>query len=219
MPAPVLPPIGNDWRDWGRQLTLYLRRTLSRLQFKNADDIPADNGIILWDEQNGYPVVSKDDEFRQIVLADGYASFFLASNFTFASADTEYVITYDAPTYYKGINRGSPASRIVFSEGGKFLLAFTAQIYSTNSSFITFYFFPKINGVVTNSGSSLRAALSANGETTVVARSTIFEMNAGDYLEVACACSSTDGRLNAFAATAFAPETPSTTLTITRISA
>ena len=85
MPAPVLQPIGNDWRDWGRQLTLYLRRTLSILQFKNADDIPADNGIILWDEENGYPVVSKNNEFRQIVLADGYASFTKAASVAFAS--------------------------------------------------------------------------------------------------------------------------------------
>jgi hypothetical protein len=202
MPAPVLPPIGNDWRDWGRQLTLYLRRTLSILQFKNADDIPADNGIILWDEENGYPVVSKNNEFRQIVLADGYAS----------------VITYDTPIYIDGISQGTPTSRIVFEEGGNYLLSFTAQIYSTNASTVDFYFFPKINGTEVT-GSTIKANLHGNGETTVVSRSAIFSVNADDYLEVACACSSTDGSLNAFAATAFAPATPSTTLAITRISA
>ena len=218
MPAPVLPPIGNDWRDWGRQLTLYLRRTLSTLQFKNAGDIPADNGIILWDEQNGYPVVSKDNEFRQIVLADGYASFTKSASVAFASADTEQVITYDTPTYADGISLGTPSSRIVFEEGGKYLLAFTAQIYSTNASTVDFYFFPKINGSAVT-GSTIKSNLHGNDETTVVSRSAIFSMNANDYLEVACACSSTDGSLNAFSATAFAPATPSTTLAITRISA
>lgn len=218
MPAPVLPPIGNDWRDWGRQLTLYLRRTLSTLQFKNAGDIPADNGIILWDEQNGYPVVSKNNEFRQIVLADGYASFTKSASVAFASADTEQVITYDTPTYADGISLGTPSSRIVFGEGGKYLLAFTAQIYSTNASTVDFYFFPKINGSAVT-GSTIKANLHGNDETTVVSRSAIFSMNANDYLEVACACSSTDGSLNAFSATAFAPATPSTTLAITRISA
>jgi hypothetical protein len=218
MPAPVLPPIGNDWQDWGRQLTLYLRRTLSRLQFKNADDIPADNGIILWDEQNGYPVVSKDNEFRQIVLADGYASFTKADSVAFAIANTEQVITYDTPVYIDGITQGTPTSRIVFEEGGNYLLSFTAQIYSTNSSTVDFYFFPKINGTAVT-GSTIKANLHGNGETTVVSRSAIFSVSADDYLEVACACSSTDGSLNAFSATAFATATPSTTLAITRISA
>jgi hypothetical protein len=218
MPAPVLPPIGNDWRDWGRQLTLYLRRTLSRLQFKNADDIPADNGIILWDEENGYPVVSKDNEFRQIVLADGYASFTKADSVAFAIADTEQVITYDTPVYIDGITQGTPTSRIVFEEGGNYLLSFTAQIYSTSASTVHFYFWPKINNVV-SAGNTIKANLHGNSETIVVSRSSIFTVNANDYLEVACACSSTDGSLNAFSATAFAPATPSTTLAITRISA
>jgi hypothetical protein len=35
--------------------------------------VATENGIILYDNVNGYPVVSKDGEFRQIVLADGYA--------------------------------------------------------------------------------------------------------------------------------------------------
>jgi hypothetical protein len=146
-----------------------------------------------------------------------YASFTKATSVAFASADTEQVITYDTPTYADGITQGTPSSRIVFEGSGKYLLVFTAQIYSTNSSTIDFYFFPKINGTVVE-GSTIKANLHGNGETTVVSRSAIFSFNADDYLEVACACSSTDGSLNAFAATAFAPATPSTTLAITRIS-
>lgn len=146
-----------------------------------------------------------------------YASFAKSASVAFASADTEQVITYDAPTYVDGISQGTPTSRIVFEESGDYLLSFTAQIYNTNASTIDFYFFPKINGTAVT-GSSIRASLSANGETTVVSRSIIFSFNADDYVEVACACSSTDGSLNAFAATAFAPATPSTTLAITRVS-
>jgi len=146
-----------------------------------------------------------------------YAAFTRVTSVPFASADTEQVITYDAPTHNYDIDRGTPTSRIVFEQSGEYLLAFTAQIYSTNSSTIDFYFFPKINGTVVE-GSTIKANLHGNGETTVVSRSTIFSFNADDYLEVACACSSTDGSLNAFAATAFAPATPSTTLAITRVS-
>ena len=71
MPAPILPPIGPDLRQWGRQLSLYLQQNLAKLGFKTATDNPSENGVILWDEVNGYPVVSKNGEFRQIVLEDG----------------------------------------------------------------------------------------------------------------------------------------------------
>lgn len=217
MSTPVLPTIADDWKIWGRQLTAYLRRNLVKLQWKSTGETPHENGIILWDEVNGYPVVSKGNEFRQIVLADGYASFTKADSVAFAIADTEQVITYDTPVYIDGITQGTPTSRIVFEEGGNYLLSFTAQIYSTNSSTVDFYFFPKINGTAVT-GSTIKANLHGNGETTVVSRSAIFSVSADDYLEVACACSSTDGSLNAFSATAFSPATPSTTLSITRIS-
>ena len=71
MPAPMLPPIGPDFLQWGRQLSLYLQQNLAKLGFKTATDNPSENGVILWDEVNGYPVVSKNGEFRQIVLEDG----------------------------------------------------------------------------------------------------------------------------------------------------
>ena len=72
MPAPILPPIGPDLRQWGRQLSLYLQQNLAKLGFKTATDNPSENGVILWDEVNGYPVVSKNGEFRQIVLEDSH---------------------------------------------------------------------------------------------------------------------------------------------------
>ena len=72
MPAPMLPPIGPDFLQWGRQLSLYLQQNLAKLGFKTATDNPSENGVILWDEVNGYPVVSKNGEWvRQVVLEDG----------------------------------------------------------------------------------------------------------------------------------------------------
>ena len=68
MPIPTLPVIGASLDQWGRQLTQYLSLNLSKLGFKTADDNPSDNGIILWDEVNVYPVVSKNNAFVQIIL-------------------------------------------------------------------------------------------------------------------------------------------------------
>jgi hypothetical protein len=218
MAAPVLPPIGDNVKAWGNNLTAYLRRQLPRLYFKTPDDNPSENGITLWDDVNGYPVVSKDGEFRQIVLADGYAFLGQDADITAAATNTAYAITYDTPPMANGITLGTPASRIVFEEGGTYLLSFSAQITSTSSSTVAFRFWPRINGVDI-SGSTMVANLHQNDATTVISRTAVFQVSAGDYLEAMWATDSASGYLHATAATAYAPAAPSTSLSITRIRA
>ena len=50
-----------------------MTRVRSQLATFVTGDKVTEDGILLWDRE-GYPVVSKGGEFRQIVLADGYAS-------------------------------------------------------------------------------------------------------------------------------------------------
>jgi hypothetical protein len=218
MVAPVLPPIGENLKAWGRDLTTYLQRQLPRLYFKSPDDNASENGVLLWDEVSGYPVISKDGEFRQIVLADGYAFLGQDADVTAAATNTAYAITYDTPPMANGISLGSPTSRIVFEEGGTYLLAFSAQITSTSGSTVAFRFWPRINGVDI-AGSTMVANLHQNNSTTVISRTAVFQVSAGDYLEAMWATDSTSGYLHATAATAYAPAAPSTSLSITRIRA
>ena len=215
MPAPVLPPLGPDWAQWGRQLTSYLQRQLPRLYMKTSDDNPSENGVILWDDVNGYPVVSKNNEFRQVVLSDGYANFILTSDVTPAAANTAYKLTYDAPVGNSGITQGTPASRIVFEEAGEYVLAFSAQISSTSSSTVHFYFWPSINGTDA-ANSAMTTALHRNNATLVISRTQIFNVSAGDYLEVNYMIDSTNGFLNYTAASFPVPALPASTLSITR---
>lgn len=63
-------PLGQDWTTWARRLTPYLKSISESLRFKRSDSRPAQNGILLWDEANGYPVVSKAGEFVPLVLED-----------------------------------------------------------------------------------------------------------------------------------------------------
>ena len=66
---PVTPPIlGNDVRQWGRQLNLFLTSNLGKLFFKTSDDNPSENGIFLWDDEKNYPVVSAQNAFKQIAM-------------------------------------------------------------------------------------------------------------------------------------------------------
>jgi len=215
MPAPILPPIGPDLRQWGRQLSLYLQQNLAKLGFKTATDNPSENGVILWDEVNGYPVVSKNGEFRQIVLEDGQYAGGVTTDQTAASANTAYALTYTSSTA-DGITNGTPASRLVFAEAGQYMVSFSAQIASTSSSTVNFWFWPRVNGADV-AGSTMKNALHQNGSVLVVSRSAIFDFATGDYLEAMWAVDSTSGFLDATAATAFAPAAPASTIAITRL--
>lgn len=216
MVAPVLPPIGDNIKVWGNNLTKYLRRQLPRLYFKTADDNPSENGIILWDDENGYPVISKNGEFRQIVLEDGHADFIITSDVTAASANTAYKLTYDAMSHNHGITLGTPASRIVFEEAGQYVLSFSAQVSSSSSSTVHFYFWPSINGTNVDD-SAMAAALHQNNATLVTSRTQVFTLAAGDYVEVNFMVDSTSGFLNYTAAASPRPALPASTLSITRL--
>ena len=215
MAAPVLPPIGDNVKAWGNNLTAYLRRQLPRLYFKTADDNPSENGVILWDDENGYPVVSKDGAFVQIVLEDGQYAGAVTTDQTAASTNTAYALTYTS-SIAEGVTNGTPASRIVFAEAGQYMISFSAQIASTSSSTVNFWFWPRINGVDVT-GSTMKNALHQNGSVLVVSRSAIFDVSANDYLEAMWAVDSTSGFLDATAATAFAPAAPASTIAITRL--
>ncbi len=215
MSAILPPPVGPDWRVWGRQLSTYLGRALSRMQFKVGNPVPAENGILLWDDVAGYPVVSKNGEFRQIILEDGDYAGAISSNVTAAAANTAYALTFTS-SVSNGIANGTPASRIVFSEAGEYLINFSAQIASSTSSSVSFSFWPRKNG--TNvTGSTMVNSLHNNGSTFVTSRSAIFQFAAGDYLEAMWATTDTSGHLNATAATAYAPAAPAATIGITRV--
>lgn len=226
LPVPFFPEPPREYnRDYLSQIVrsfaIYARQLLSPLQLfnKTADASAASDGVVMWDAVGGYPVVSKNDEWRQLIVADGYAQFVRATDVTAALADTPYSITYDAPGFADGVARdGTNPERIVFEEGGVYLLSFTAQISSTSSSTVSFRFWPAING--TNiTGSTILAKLHQNDASTVVSRSALFQVAAGDYLEVKWAVSNTVGTLKAEVATAYAPAAPATTLAVTRIRA
>jgi len=215
MSAILPPPVGPDWKVWGRQLSTYLGRALSRMQFKAGNPVPAENGILLWDDVAGYPVVSKNGEFRQIILEDGNYAGAISSNVTAAAADTAYALTFTS-SVSNGIANGTPASRIVFSEAGEYLINFSAQIASSTSSSVSFRFWPRKNGTDVT-GSTMVNSLHTNGATFVTSRSAIFQFAAGDYLEAMWATTDTSGYLDATAATAYAPAAPAATIGITRV--
>lgn len=220
----TVPVVSPDLRVWAETLRRYLALTRSQLAALTSGTASAgDDGTLLWDRENKYPVVSIDGEWRQLVVANGFAFLTQDNDVTAAASDTGYAIVFDAPPsgYADGISLGASPnqSRIIFEEGGLYYLTFTAQIFSTNSSQADFYFWPKLNGTDVPEGATL-ASTHNNGQTMPITKGAIFSVSAGDYLEAYWATDShTDSYLKAFAATAFAPAAPSVSLSITRIRA
>ena len=214
-----IPPIGQDFRLWGEDLRRFLARFWDNLSFKVDGATPTSNGVLLWDNVNGYPVISKNNEWRQIVLGDGHAIFAQDATITAASADTAYAIQFDTPSLASDIALDpTNTTRIVFSESGLYRISFTAQITSSSGSTLEFRFWPRINGTDIT-GSTMVASLHNNGATIVVSRDSIFQFAANDYLEAMWATTSTSGSLLAHAATAYAPASPSATMAISRVQA
>ena len=211
------PPVGPDFKVWAEKFTAWINKTRSFLTHRRDYDSAAEDGVILWDRENKYPVVSRDGVFTQIILEDGHASFYRTTDVTAAAINTAYAITYDAPTGNVGIDRdATDNSKIVFDEAGEYLVMFSAQISSTSSSTVKFYFWPRLNGTDA-SNNTIIYSLHQNDATVVVSRSAKFDVSAGDELQVMWAVDSTSGFLDASAATAFSPAAPATTLHITRM--
>ena len=208
-------PRDKDWQTWGRRMMSYLSQTRSALVQQTGDESAADDGTLMWDRENLYPVVSKNGAWVQVVLEDGNASGSITVDQTAAVINTAYALTYTLSSS-DGITSGTPASRLVFAEAGEYMVSFSAQISSTSGSTVNFWFWPRVNGTDL-AGSTMKNALHQNGATLVVSRSAILNLSAGDYLETMWAVDSTSGFLDATAATAFAPAAPASTIAITRL--
>lgn len=219
----IIPPYTNDPKTWAENIRRYLARTMDQLAARDPSAAASENGVLLWDRDNKYPVVSLDGEWRQLVVANGFAFLNRESDVTAVASNTAYPIVFDAPAagFSDGITLGASPnqSRIIFEEGGVYFLNFTAQVLSADAAQIDFWFWPRINGVDVPTGAT-RASLHQNTATKPVTKGAVFSVQAGDYLEAYWATDNhTSGTLEAFPATAFSPATPAVSLSLTRIRA
>jgi len=211
------PPTGKDWRQWAERLQDWFGRAADKLTFKRGDETPSDNGILMWDRETDHAVVSLDGVFKPLSYGYNYYGAFLdTTDQTAAAINTAYAITWNTTASSNGISIGTPTSRIVFSQAGRFLIHFTVQLSSASSSAKNVYFWPKVNGTDVP-GSTIKYTIDINNGTRVISRSAVFDVSANDYLEAYWATDDTDVTLESIAATGFAPYSPSVTLMITEV--
>lgn len=214
-----IPTVGPDVGLWANDLRRWLARSWGSLTFKDATASATQDGVMLWDAVNGYPVVSKNNVWRQVVLSDGQYMGQITTDRVATVINTAYALEYSTIVADNGIATDPTfPSRIVFAEGGEYLISFSAQLSAGASNDVTFYFWPKVNG--TNApGSTMVNTMKNNGAQVITSRTAIFDFAPGDYIEAMWAVTSLNGYLHAVPATSFCPAAPATTISITRIRA
>jgi hypothetical protein len=211
----VVPPLSGNITEWAETIRRFLGKALNQLDAKDQYSSASEDGVILYDRVNGYPVVSKNGEWRQIVLEDGHYDGTVSTNQTAASTNTAYTLTF-TQDLSEGIANGTPASRLVVTEAGEYSVTYSMQMASTSAATVTMWFWTRINGTDI-SKSAMENTLHQNGSTLVVTKTAILQLSAGDYIEIMWATDSTSGYLEAVAATSFAPATPSATISMVRL--
>jgi len=215
----IVPPYTPDIQAWAENIRRFLGKALNQLDAKDQYSSASEDGVILYDRVNDYPVVSRNGEFRQIVLEGGHAKFIRTTAQTAAAINTAYSITYEAPTNKYKIDRDATNNeRIVFEETGEYLLNFTAEITASAAADIKFYFWPAKNGTNIDNLAIIKT-IHNNGGVMLASRTYLLELAANDYIEMKWAVDNTNGSLGTTAATSFSPASPSSTLAITRIHA
>ena len=210
------PPklINLNWLQWAQRTSAWLALTRSTLRQRLTGESAADDGVMLWDN-TGYPVVSKNGVYRQIVLADGFGNFSATADIVAASPNTAYSIAFTAFTANGGISlNASDSTRIDFAEAGVYSLSGHLQLKSTSASTKTLYWWVAINGANTNH--SERMSLHNNNGLHILGVSDQLNLAAGDYINVKWATDDVDLFLDGSAATAFAPASEPINLSITR---
>jgi len=210
------PPrlINLNWLQWAQRTSAWLAMTRSILRQRLTGESAADDGVMLWDN-TGYPVVSKDGVYRQIVLADGFGNFSATADIVAASPNTAYSIAFTASTADGGISlNASDNTRIDFAEAGVYSLTGHLQLKSTSASTKTLWWWIAINGANTNH--SERMSLHNNNGLHILGVSDQLNLSAGDYINVKWATDDVTLFLDASAATAFAPASEPINLSITR---
>lgn len=215
----IVPPYTPDIQAWAENIRHFLGKALNQLDAKDQYSSASEDGVILYDRVNDYPIVSRNGEFRQIVLEGGHAKFIRTTAQTAAAINTAYSITYEAPTNKYKIDRDATNNeRIVFEETGEYLLSFTAEITASAAADIKFYFWPVKNGTNIDNLAMIKT-IHNNGGVMLASRTYLLELAANDYIEMKWAVDNTNGSLGTTAATSFSPASPSSTLAITRIHA
>lgn len=151
-----------------------------------------------------------------ISLGLSYGTFYDSTTQTQASINTAQAATFNSTTVSNGVSIGSPTSRIVAAVSGVYDFTVNVQAVKSSASVGYLWVWGRHNGTDIANSATKVAIQGSTGEATISRSFPVF-MSASDYFEVMWAVDSTAISLQANAATAFCPATPSVSLTVAQI--
>jgi len=212
------PPLGPSWNSWGERLNAWLSLTKDKLRYLTSGESAAEDGVMVWTRDNGHAAVSLNGKYEPLSYGHNCrAQIYTTATHSAASSSTAYAITWENTVYSEDIEvDDTVTSRINFARAGTYQIDFSCELISSNSSTKSIYIWPRINGVDIPF-STIVTSINTNGTRLVTSRSGIFDVTAGDYLEAMFAVTNTAMIIQGSAATAFAPASPSATMSVTQL--
>lgn len=91
----IVPPFSQDIQAWAENIRRFLGKALNQLDSKEADVSASEDGVMLWDRINKYPVISSNNVFRQVATQQATPSSNVGS-----AGDVAGMIAWDASYIY-----------------------------------------------------------------------------------------------------------------------
>lgn len=134
---------------------------------------------------------------------------------TLPGANTATAVTFNTTTYAAGVSVVS-SSRVSISQAGAYFVAATVSLDKTTGGSCLAFLWLRKNGIDVASSAS-RWRLKGNDDEVLIPLQSMLPLSHGDYVELMWAADDTNVILNAHAATAFCPASPSAFLSISQV--
>lgn len=143
-----------------------------------------------------------------------YGRFANTGVYTFANADTAYVIPLNQTEISNGVGIGTTSSQMVVDQSGFYKINASIQLDTTGTKGICYMWVRKNGNDV--SGTTRRTFITATEDVKSFNYNIDISLNTGDIVELATAASVNTIRFNSFPATAFAPSTAGVLVSVTQ---
>lgn len=140
---------------------------------------------------------------------------------TIATINTAQAVTFGTTDFSNGISIGTPTSRIVVDNAGRYNFQFSAQLDKASGAAASIWIWPRINGVNVPDSAS-KVSIQGSTAEAVPAWNWVLDMEANDYFELVWLTNDTAVQLKHEAGFGSppndVPEIPSVILTVTFVS-
>jgi hypothetical protein len=115
------PPklLNGNWPQWAQRTSVWLARTRGALRHKGTGESAAEDGLLLWEPVNKYPVFSVDGNYIALLTAKGYT---VAGLPTGVIGQRAYVSDANGPVFGSAVAGGGAVVIPVFKNATEWVV-------------------------------------------------------------------------------------------------